>query len=142
MAIFSDVFKFVIIGLLYVIIFVALRIMYKDIKIGSENKRQGEVPIGLEIIGLGASEDLVEGTIIPVSKEVTIGRKEGNSLVLNSAYVSGKHAKINLKNGEYFIEDLGSTNGTLLNNLPLKDRSLLKVGDEIKIGEAMFKVID
>jgi len=44
--------------------------------------------------------------------EASLGRSAGNDVVLNSPYLSGRHARIYFKDGEYFIEDLGSRNGT------------------------------
>ena len=47
---------------------------------------------------------------------ITIGRDNNNDIQISNLGVSKKHAAINLENGSYFIEDLKSTNGTLLNN--------------------------
>jgi pSer/pThr/pTyr-binding forkhead associated (FHA) protein len=44
--------------------------------------------------------------------EASVGRSAGNDVVLNSPYLSGRHARIFFKDGDYFIEDLGSRNGT------------------------------
>ena len=48
--------------------------------------------------------------------EVTIGRNENNDVHINNLGASKKHARIFRRNGEYIIEDLKSTNGTLMNN--------------------------
>lgn len=142
MASISTIFKFIIFGLLYVIIFIALRIMYKDIKNGGARKVTVEKTIGLEILRTGDNEEIKKGAIVPVRRGISIGRKNDNNLILNDSYVSGHHAKIYLKNGEYYLEDMASTNGTLLNNLALKGKTTLRIGDEIKIGSSLFRVID
>jgi len=48
--------------------------------------------------------------------EITIGRNENNDVHINNLGASKKHARIFRRNGEYIIEDLKSTNGTLMNN--------------------------
>jgi len=48
--------------------------------------------------------------------EITIGRNENNDIQINNLGASKKHARIFQRNGEYILEDLKSTNGTLLNN--------------------------
>ncbi len=48
--------------------------------------------------------------------EITIGRNENNDIHINNLGASKKHARIIRRNGEYVIEDLKSTNGTLMNN--------------------------
>jgi pSer/pThr/pTyr-binding forkhead associated (FHA) protein len=50
---------------------------------------------------------------------ITIGRKPGNDLHFNRPEISGSHAAFLLENDSYFVTDLGSTNGTLLNGAPI-----------------------
>ena len=138
--IYSTIFKVVIIGIVYIIIFTVLSIIYKDIKNGGK-KKASKKSLGLEIMVPGENSNLKKGGVIPIMGALTIGRKEDNRLILNNPYVSGHHARIYLKNGEYTLEDLKSTNGVIVNNKKLEDICLIKPGDEIKIGDSIFKVI-
>ncbi|KYH28480.1 FHA domain-containing protein [Clostridium colicanis] len=134
------VLRLLIIVIIYIIIFWALRIMYKDIKGG--NRRRASRQLGLEVIKVGDNKsNLKVGSVIPIHSKMTIGRREDNLLVLHDQYVSGHHAVIFIKNNEYFIKDLDSTNGTLLNGKRLDKVLTLKLDDEIIIGEYIFKVI-
>ncbi|OBR91889.1 FHA domain-containing protein FhaB [Clostridium ragsdalei P11] len=139
----SIVFKIVIIGIVYIIIFWALRIMYKDVKNGSKRGRNvNRKSFGLEVVNPGENANLRRGAVIPVRREITIGRKSDNQLMLEDPYTSGHHARIYIKNGkECILEDMGSTNGTLLNGKKLRGKHYLASGDEIKIGNTSFKVI-
>lgn len=137
----SLVFKIIIIGIIYLIIIYALRLMYKDMKNGDKKLEKRKKQFGLEIINCGLSNELKKGSVIPISRELTIGRKEDNMVILPESYVSGHHARIYYRNTNYIIEDLNSTNGTLLNGEKLEDKSYLRVGDEIEIGTIVFKVI-
>ena len=138
----SLIFKIIIIGIIYIIIFLALRIMYKDIKNGGRRARvSNRKSFGLEIIEPGNNANLRRGGVIPIQGEITIGRKSDNFLVLDDPYSSGYHARVYLKNNDCIIEDLGSTNGTLLNGISLQKREYLNSGDEIKIGNTCFRVI-
>ena len=65
--------------------------------------------------------------------EITIGRKKSNTIDIDNLQVSNKHAKILKHAGNYFIEDLKSTNGTFLNNEkitkePLRDKDIITIG--------------
>jgi len=133
-------FTIIAVVIVYLIIFYALKIMYKDIKNGGKKKSTRKT-LGLEVVEAGENKNLRKGGVLPVHREITMGRKEDNSLPLVDPYVSGHHARIYLKNTEYILEDLGSTNGTLLNNERLIGKSAIKAGDEIKIGKVIFKVI-
>ncbi len=67
-------------------------------------------------------------------QQIVIGRDEKNVICLNDISVSRRHALLTCALDEYFIEDLGSTNGTLLNDRPIS-KHMLKNGDELRIGE-------
>jgi hypothetical protein len=65
----------------------------------------------------------------------TLGRKEGNDIVLDNLVVSGAHCVFELKGlADVSIEDLGSTNGTFVNNKRVKQQTRLQDGDTIAIG--------
>lgn len=137
----SAIFRFAIIGIVYIIIFLALRIMYKDIKVGGKKKTPRKNAFGLEVLQAGENSNLRKGGIIPVQGELTIGRKNTNHLILEDQFVSGNHVRIFVRNTDYMIEDMGSTNGTKVNDERLEERAILRVGDEIEVGSAVFKVI-
>ena len=79
---------------------------------------------------------------IPLNKErTTIGRKPHNDIQIDNLAISGEHAVVITILNDSFLEDLGSTNGTFLNNNKLNNTSYLKKGDEVRVGTAVFKVI-
>lgn len=137
----SLIFKIVIIAVVYIIILIALRIMYKDIKSGGNKRVSRRKTFGLEVLEPGYNENLRRGAVIPINGEVTIGRRDDNSVVLREGYVSGHHARIFSRNTDYILEDLNSTNGTILNDEKIQKKIYVRIGDEIKIGSAVFKVI-
>jgi len=77
----------------------------------------------------------------PLSNAVTrIGRDRTNNIALkDDAYVSRHHAWILQATGGFWIEDLGSTNTTLLNGQPVKERSQLTAGDKLTFGKTEMK---
>ena len=136
------VFGILFIVILYVIIFFALKIMNKDVKGGGRRRPQTrKKSYGIEVIGTYPESGISQGSVIPVKTEVTIGRKEDNSIVLNDRHVSANHGKLLIKNEVLFIEDLNSTNGTYLNGNKLKGRAKLSNQDEIRIGSGVFKIL-
>lgn len=135
------VLRVLIIAVIYIIIFWALRIMYKDIK-GQNKKKNSIKRLGLEVIQIGQGNSILKvGSVVPISTRLTIGRKEDNELILDDQYVSGHHAVISLKNNDYVIQDLKSTNGVIVNGNILEKPLYLNIDDEIAIGEYIFKVI-
>ncbi len=78
---------------------------------------------------------------VPIASSVVIGRKEGISdIVINyDRTVSGKHCRIDLKNGRFFIVDLQSANKTFVNNSEILSETELFSGDILKLGNVKLK---
>ncbi len=76
---------------------------------------------------------------------VRIGRDPTNQIVLNDdRYASRYHAWVTYEQGSFWLEDLGSTNGTFLNDELVEQREQLASGDKIKTGETemVFAMVD
>jgi pSer/pThr/pTyr-binding forkhead associated (FHA) protein len=99
----------------------------------SRKKLIGEIPVKqnafLEIIGTNKDNDVIELG----ERDVVIGRSPSCRLRFQSSNVSRKHARIFARNDEYYIEDLGSTNGTYVNGIRIAKCALRK-NDLIYIG--------
>jgi pSer/pThr/pTyr-binding forkhead associated (FHA) protein/tetratricopeptide (TPR) repeat protein len=81
-------------------------------------------------------DDEGKTTVVPLIRdEITIGRKEGNTIRLTERNVSRRHARIVRNNGEVQIEDLGSYNGIRVNNARIAERVSLRISDQVQIGD-------
>lgn len=76
---------------------------------------------------------------IPPDQPVLVGRRADSTVVLPSNTVSRRHAQIWRENDGYYVSDLGSTNGTLLNGEPVIGAERLNDRDEIAVG--IYKLI-
>jgi hypothetical protein len=74
------------------------------------------------------------------TQETIIGRGEGCDVIVNEALVSRRHARVALDRGQPYIEDLGSANGTFVNQARLHGRAVLFPGDHIFIGTCEMEV--
>lgn len=80
------------------------------------------------------------GTALPLgNQDIQIGRAPNNSLILDDSYASSHHARIFNSNGAWWLEDLGSTNGTLLNGNPVRSPLRLHPGAPITIGQTVME---
>lgn len=83
------------------------------------------------------------GEEIPLAQDViTLGRAPSCQVVIDSDFASRRHAQIIRRDQVHWVKDLGSKNGTLLNNAPLSGEAPLGDGAEIRIGEAIFAFVD
>ncbi|MDD5492882.1 MAG: FHA domain-containing protein [bacterium] len=81
-----------------------------------------------------------ETFLIADNTSITIGRGADATLCLADHRASRKHAIIGLKEGEAYISDLASTNGTFIGKLKVFGRDKLKDGDIVFIGRTYFKI--
>ena len=82
------------------------------------------------------------GRIFPLGNEVTIGRGGGCGVALaDDRMVSQLHARVfRGDDGRFFVEDLGSTNGTLLNRRKVSGPVPMKPGDRLQVGRTVLEV--
>ena len=82
----------------------------------------------------------VPDTVYELTPITTLGRNSRNSIVLNDTYVSSEHALLAWRDAQWWLEDLGSRNGTVLNDAPLTDPTVISAGDVLTIGGVQLKL--
>ena len=80
------------------------------------------------------------GKNFDLGQELTIGRADKCHVVLDDTYVSQVHARVFSRGESYFLEDLGSTNGTYLNRKRVGGATELQRGDRVKIGKTVLEM--
>ena len=80
------------------------------------------------------------GSEFPLAEVTTIGRDPSCALVLTDDFVSSRHAAVVWRGSRLFVADLGSTNGTYLNNQRISDQTELRNGDVLQLGSYRLKV--
>jgi adenylate cyclase len=88
----------------------------------------------------GAWLEATDGTRYPIQGSCSLGRTAANTIALESPKVSRRHALIHLQNiGELWLIDFGSSNGTFLNKRRIHHPIRLSDGDQITVGDQVFK---
>src|SRR5262249_35594702 len=86
-------------------------------------------------------DDEGKTTVVPLIRdEITIGRKEGNTIRLTERNVSRKHARIVKSNGAVVVEDLDSYNGVKVNGARIQGRVAVNESDRIQIGDYLLEL--
>ena len=81
------------------------------------------------------------GAVYPLEgDQLTIGRDSTNGVAINDPEVSRRHARLTFQGGKYVLEDLGSTNGTFVNNQRISAPTPFGVGDVLRIGRTLMSV--
>lgn len=119
----------------YLFLFVAVR---TGIGLVSDATPRGSTwRLGL-VVERGPKE--LRGIKLDLASPMTIGRDPEADLVIADDFVSSRHARVDPTPKGPVLEDLGSTNGTLLDGRLVDRPTLLKKGDTIEVGEVVLKV--
>ncbi|WP_028051130.1 FHA domain-containing protein [Cellulomonas sp. URHD0024] len=90
---------------------------------------------------LVVTEGPLRGTIIPLgSSAVLLGRAPSCTLVLDDDYSSSRHARIYPQGGQWFVEDLGSTNGTFVADQRVGAPTPLPTGTPVRVGQSVLEL--
>ena len=125
--------RILLVALLYVFLFVTMRTgiglvrgQRRDAAIWSVDVEKG--PAGLR------------GLRVDILGPVVIGRAPSSDIVIDEPYVSANHARYTLQGPALVLEDLGSTNGTLVNGHPIDQPVTLRDEDEVQVGDAIMRI--
>ena len=98
--------------------------------------RRRDVPQALVVL-----QGQLAGTSIALRDQpVTIGRANDSTLVLADDYASNRHARLVPRDGAWYVEDLGSTNGTYLDRTKVTGPTPVPIGMPIRIGKTVLEL--
>jgi hypothetical protein len=113
--------------------------IYRDIELTTAGTTRRDT-FGFIIILESNIESLKAGEKFPLLPITSIGRSPLNHVVIEDEYTSGRHALLVFRSNQWWLEDLQSRNGTMLNGLPVEEPTVITPSDEITIGRASFKL--
>jgi pSer/pThr/pTyr-binding forkhead associated (FHA) protein len=90
---------------------------------------------------LVVTDGALSGTRITLgSQPVLIGRADDSTLVLTDDYASTRHARLSQRGSEWYVEDLGSTNGTYLDRAKVTTAVRVPLGTPVRIGKTVIEL--
>ncbi len=139
----SSIFSYIFTLIIYFFIFGVIRLIYLDVKKMSRFENESVNVSGLETAELktlhirNVSNPDIKKRYMIYGKAL-VGRNKSCDIVLREKYISGEHARIWFEKGEWYLEDLGSRNGTYINGQRIRNTVILDARDEITFGELEF----
>ena len=128
-----NVLKICLLVLLYLFFFRVLRAVWKPARrVRSRERRPPKLPV--------VEPASIAGQTYNLGDELTVGRAAGCQITLDDNYASQIHARIFTRDGQLYVEDLGSTNGTYLNRRKVSAPMVVSDGDRIQIGSTVMEV--
>ncbi len=142
---------------MYIVFLRILRVVWVELKGGAAVRVKGSsvstiarAPVAVAVgTGPGLSSQApvllaieppaLAGTAFALDTETTIGRASGCRIPIDDTHVSKVHARIFVHEGRWFVEDLGSMNGTLVNGVPVDGAAPVEPGSHIRVGETVLE---
>lgn len=148
-----EVLNYFLLAGIYFFLFFVARVATRELKpqpvmiidapnaqVAQQNKKEKTKATGPGLLGL--SPEAIAGERFEIDTESTLGRAPGCTIVLtHDTFISQVHVRLSRQGKNIILEDLKSTNGTLLNNKKIDGLTRLKKGDRITIGRSVFEVV-
>ncbi|HEY8474733.1 MAG TPA: FHA domain-containing protein [Natronosporangium sp.] len=150
-----QVARFGLLALLWIFVFTVVGVVRRDLFAGSRSRRMVAAPRAAAATGAApakvrrgrAAHQLVvtggqlAGTRLTLGdQQITIGRAEDSTLVITDDYASARHARLVPRGGQWYVEDLGSTNGTYLDRARVTGPTPVPIGVPIRIGRTSIEL--
>jgi hypothetical protein len=130
--------RLVLAALLYAFLIAVAWVLWQDLRRAAWKGRPR--PAGRLVVVEAGETDLEVGTAFPLQDVTSLGRAPSNKVSLADPYVSAHHALLSWRDGHWWLEDLGSRNGTTLNGEPVTRPTVVSTGDLIGVGRVVLRL--
>ena len=124
-------------ALLYLFLFFLVRMLWRDLRSAVVTASR---PLGRLVVVAGGDGAPAPGTSFSLDAVNSLGRDVNNSVVVDDAFASAEHALLSFRGRAWYVEDLGSTNGTYVNGQRVDGVASVGFGDEIQVGQVRFRL--
>jgi len=132
--------RLVLTGLLYLFLAAVFIVLWRDMRAATPAHSPHTQVADARLIVLEGNDTIPVNTSLSLQPFTTLGRGPANTIVLPNTYASAEHAIIAWHDGQWWLEDRGSRNGTLLNDVKIESPVVLSTDDIIGIGQIKLKV--
>lgn len=131
------VLRFLFLGLLYLFLYRVVRALLRDLRAAT---REGSGELGRLVVVASPSGEPKTGSVFALDAITTMGRDVNNAIVVDDPFASAEHAILTYRGRAWYVEDLGSTNGSFVNGRPVEGVAPLSFGDEIQVGQVRLRL--
>lgn len=131
------VLRLLFLALLYAFLWMVARTLLRDLRAAA---REPTTELGRLVVVASPSGEPAPGAAFGLDAITSLGRDVNNSIVLDDEFASATHAALTYRGRAWYVEDLGSTNGTFVNGSQVDGLSPIAFGDEIQIGQVRLRL--
>ncbi len=138
--------KWVLIGLIYSVLFILLVAVRREMGLRVKEKQpQGQASgTRLRVVEPGGDQQFRIGMFLNLRSETSFGAEPDNDVALGDPFISGHHARLRWDGAAWWVEDLGSRNGTFVGGRPCPRRIPQQIpsGSQIRMGGMTFELVE
>ena len=123
--------------LLYLFLFAVVRILVRDLRAAS---REPGAELGRLHVLVSPGGEPPSGAVFGIDAVTTLGRDVNNTIVVEDPFASAEHAVLTFRGRTWYVEDLGSTNGTYVNGGRVDGVAPIGFGDELQVGQVRMRL--
>lgn len=131
------VLRLIFLAMLYAFLWMVVRALVRDLRAAA---REPTTELGRLVIVASPSGEPAAGASFALDAITSLGRDVNNSIVLEDEFVSTTHAALTYRGRAWYVEDLGSTNGTYVNGSQVDGLAPIAFGDEIQVGQVRLRL--
>lgn len=131
------ILRIVFLALLYAFLWAVVRVLLRDLRAAA---REPGSELGRLVVVASPGGEPAPGASFSLDSVTTLGRDVNNTIVVDDAFVSGNHAVLTYRGRAWYVEDLGSTNGTFVNGDPVDGITTVAFGDELQLGNVRLRL--
>src|SRR3954470_9250822 len=124
-------------GLIYLFLARVIAALLRDLRAAA--REPTERPGRLVVLASPSGEPPA-GQAFGLEVITALGRDVNNAIVIEDPFASADHAVLTYRGRSWYVEDLGSTNGTFVNGIPVEGVGAIGFGDEVQVGEIRFRL--
>jgi len=125
--------------LLYAFLATVLLMLWRDLR-QATTSREATRPRGQLVVLHAPDKTLATGAAFPLQPVTSIGRSPTNTIPIPDTFASAQHALLTWREGQWWLEDRDSRNGTLLNGTRISGPTIVSAGDVIGVGRTQLKL--
>jgi len=124
-------------AVLFVFLYGVARVLVRDLR-RAEREQRSE--LGRLVVVASEGDSPRPGAVFPLDVVTTIGRAASNTVVVDDQFASSEHAMLTFRGRAWYLEDLGSTNGTHVQGERIEAPVAIGFGDEFTVGRARLRL--
>ena len=124
-------------ALLYIFLYLVVRVLLRDLRAAA---REPGTELGRLVVVASPGGEPAAGSVFSLDAVTSLGRDVNNTIVIDDPFSSSEHAVLTYRGRVWYLEDLGSTNGTFVNGQRVGRMRSLNFGDEVQVGQVRLRL--